>query len=151
MIVAIAIDVGTSQAEIREQRTGRIGPMGGPVLDVPIDASGVATAAGIEVVGSELAMGDVGLNVTVEPTWTLVNAGTEPVQLGEPHASVVEGCCPGPLTLGTNVLSPGEATVLTFPLQMHQGMDGPHAFRIHIPVGDSGEVLELGVTGDFHA
>ncbi len=149
LIAAISIDVGSSQAAIREQKTGRTGPMGGPVLNVPMERTGVASAAGIEVVGSEIAMGDVALDITVEPTWTLVNTADVPISLGEPHASVIEGCCPGPLSTGTNVLSPGESTVLRFPLQMHMGMDGPHSFRIHVPVGD--EVLELGVTGDFHA
>lgn len=149
LVVAISIDVGSSQAALRDQKTGRVGPMGGPVLDVPAETTGVATAAGVEVVGSEIALGDVGLDITVEPTWTLVNRGAEPVVLGEPHASVIEGCCPGPLVVGTSLLAPGESTELIFPLQMHAGMDGPHEFRIHVPVGD--EVLEVGVTGDFHA
>lgn len=149
LVVAISVDVGSSQAAVSDQKTGRIGAMGGPVLDIPMQRTGVATAAGVEVIGSEVAMGDVPLDVTVEPTWTLVNTTDTPVALGEPHASVIEGCCPGPLTTATNVLAPGESTTLTFPLQMHRGMDGPHSFRIHVPVDD--EVLEVGVTGDFHA
>ncbi len=96
-------------------------------------------------------MGDVPLDVTVEPTWTLLNTGAEAVSIGEPHASILEGCCPGPLLLGAEVLPPGASTQLTFPLQMHAGMDGPHDFRIHVPVGSAGEVLELGVTGNFGA
>lgn len=128
-----------------------VGPMGGSVADVDMERSGVASAGPIEVVGSNIAMGDVPLDVTVVPTWRLTNTGTEPVELFEPHASVIEGCCPGPLQLGTQVLSPGESTDLVFPLQMHAGMDGPHEFLVHVPLDPTGtQVLELEVTGDFH-
>ena len=112
-------------------------------------ASGTATTGGVSVTGSEIAMGAVPLNVTVTPTWTLTNTGTSTVVLGEPHASVNEGCCPGPLTLDQIELVPGASTTLTFPLQMHPGMDGPHDFDIHIPVDGPDTVLTLGVTGTF--
>lgn len=115
-------------------------------------ATGTATAADLRVEGAHIDMGDVPLNVTVSPTWTITNTGNETVTLGEPHASVIEGCCPGPLLLAVSRLAPGEATTLTFPLQMHPGMDGPHDFDIHIPVNDdSSAVLTLGVSGDFGA
>lgn len=149
LVAAISISEAAGQAAIREQKTGRTGPMGGPVLNVPMERTGVSTAAGVEVTGAEIAMGDVRLDVTVEPSWTLVNTTSNAVSIGEPHASVVEGCCPGPLTIDARILQPGESAVLSFPLQMHHGMDGPHRFRIHVPVGDA--VLELGVTGDFDA
>lgn len=128
-----------------------VGPMGGSVADVAMERSGEASAGPIEVVGSTIAMGDVPLDVTVVPTWTLTNTGSEIVELLEPHASVIEGCCPGPLQLGARTLLPGESTDLVFPLQMHRGMDGPHEFLVHVPLDPTGDqVLELEVTGDFH-
>lgn len=71
--------------------------------------------------------------------------------LGEPHAEVVEGCCPGPLQLGSAKLAAGKSTEFAFPLQMHPGMDGPHEFSIHIPVERDGAkaLLELTTTGHF--
>lgn len=110
---------------------------------------GLAESGGVVVEGSEVEMGRVPLNVTVTPTWTLFNQGAETVTFGEPHASVVEGCCPGPLQLSAFSLAPGESAELTFPLQMHPGMDGPHRFDVHLPVGGDGDYLTLGVTGDF--
>jgi hypothetical protein len=128
-----------------------VGPMGGSVSDIDMERSGVASAGPIEVVGSTIAMGDVPLDVTVVPTWTLTNTGIEPIEIFQPHASVIEGCCPGPLQLGARMLAPGESTDLSFPLQMHPGMDGPHEFLVHVPLDPTGDqVLELGVTGDFH-
>lgn len=128
-----------------------VGLMGGAIVDVEMERSGVTSSGPIEVVGSTIAMGDVPLDVTVVPTWTLTNTGTEPVELFEPHASVIEGCCAGPLQLGATTLSPGESTDLAFPLQMHPGMDGPHEFLVHVPLDPTGtQVLELEVTGDFH-
>lgn len=110
---------------------------------------GAASLNGVVVEGAEVNMGIIPLDVTVTPEWTLKNDGTESIALGEPHASVVEGCCPGPLTLTTATLAPGETARLTFPLQMHVGMDGPHRFDVHVPVGVDGDYLTLGVTGDF--
>lgn len=110
---------------------------------------GTASLEGVVVEGVEVQMGSVPLDITVTPQWTLTNDGSESIALGEPHASVVEGCCPGPLTLTTTTLAPGETARLTFPLQMHPGMDGPHRFDVHVPVGVDGDYLTLGVTGDF--
>ncbi len=112
-------------------------------------ATGIAEGAGVRVTGSDIALGRVPLNTTVTPTWTIENTGPSSVELGEPHATVEEGCCPGPLVLETYELGPAEGTTLSFPLQMHPGMDGPHRFTVHVPVLDSDEVLALTVTGDF--
>lgn len=111
--------------------------------------SGTVEAAGLTVVGSSIALGQVPLNTTVVPTWTLENTGPVPVSLGQPHATVEEGCCPGPLTYDTDRLDPGDSATLTFPLQMHPGMDGPHRFTIHVPIANTDEILALEVTGDF--
>lgn len=143
LVAAVAI-VG-----IRASNPPQTGPMGGLLYDTDTQASGVAAVGGVEVQGAEVELGQVPLNVTVVPAWTLTNTGDQPVTLGEPHATVVEGCCPGPLELTATTLAPGESAELTFPLQMHPGMDGPHDFDIHVPLTGSSEFLTLGVSGDF--
>lgn len=141
--------VAASLFALRASNPPESGPMGGLLYDADIEASGWAELAGIEVRGAELAMGQVPNNVTVVPEWTLTNTGDSSVTLGEPHASVIDGCCPGPLELTATTLAPGESARLTFPLQMHDGMDGPHDFDVHVPVTGTGDYLTLGVTGTF--
>jgi len=34
------------------------------------------------------------------------------------------------------VLTPGESTTLSMQFTMHEGMDGPHDFRVHLPNND---------------
>ena len=33
-------------------------------------------------------------------------------------------------------LKPGDSTTLTMQFMMHEGMDGPHDFRVHLPSND---------------
>ncbi|HVR32438.1 MAG TPA: hypothetical protein VMS74_06980 [Acidimicrobiia bacterium] len=113
------------------------------------EASGSVEAAGLAVDGATIDLGTVPLDVTVTPTWTITNVTGSQIILGEPHASVLEGCCPGPLALAETVLEPGESTTLRFPLQMHVGMDGPHDFDVHVPVAATAEYLTLKVVGTF--
>ena len=115
------------------------------------ERTGSATALGLVADVKTIALGHVPLNQTVTPTWTLTNRGDGTVTLGKPHAEIIEGCCPGPLRFDTRSLDAGESTRLTFPLQMHPGMDGPHEFNIHVPVERGGEkdLLELTTTGHF--
>lgn len=118
-------------------------------ITVPVTASEVVQGGGLVVEGARVDLGTVPLDVTVTPTWTITNTSSEVVRLGEPHASVVEGCCPGPITLSAFTLEPGESSVMAFPLQMHAGMDGPHDFDLHVPFGDSADYLTLKVVGTF--
>ena len=131
--------------------TGEVNAMGLPVYETPGYASGSAQTGGIAVQGADWAMGQVPLDIAVRPFWTLTNTGTTEVTLGEPEAQVREGCCPGPFALGASTLAPGESTVLTFELSMHEGMDGWHDMGVYVPIeGSSGQdFLELNVTGDF--
>lgn len=62
-----------------------------------VATSEVVERAGLVVEGARIDLGTVPLDVTVTPTWTITNTSAAVVQLGEPHASVIEGCCPGPL------------------------------------------------------
>jgi hypothetical protein len=127
--------------------TGEVNAMGLPVFATPGVSDGIAEAGSVQVVGAQWRMGHVPLDVAVRPSWTLVNVGDRTVTLGEPHAEVRAGCCPGDLVIGARELAPGERTTLTFELAMHEGMDGWHDMIIHVPVGS--ETLTLGVTGDF--
>lgn len=136
--------------------TGETNAMGVPVVVTPGEGSGVAAAGGVEVTEANWALGEVPLDVAVLPTWTLTNTSDQTVTLGEPHAEVVEGCCPGPITLETAQLAPGEATTMTFDLAMHEGMDGWHHLDVHVPVAGSdgapsadSDVLTVNVTGHF--
>ena len=131
--------------------TGELNAMGMPVIATPGQPAGTASAAGVEVAGANWQLGRVPLNVAVRPSWTLRNTGAEPVVIGEPRAEVRQGCCPGPFTIGTTRLAPGEQTELTFELSMHPGMDGPHDLGVHVPVtGPAGtDHLVLAVAGDF--
>jgi hypothetical protein len=115
--------------------------------------TGTATVLGVTSDAQEVALGHVGLNKTVTPTWKLTNESTETVLLGKAHAEVIEGCCPGPLEFDKTRLAPGESAELTFPLQMHPGMDGPHDFDVHVPItrGSSEEIMTLSTTGHFSA
>ena len=131
--------------------TGETSAMGFPVVEVPGYASGSASGGGITVQGANWEMGQVPLDVAVRPFWTLTNTGSAPVTLGEPEAQIRAGCCPGPFDLGATTLAPGESTVLTFELAMHEGMDGWHDMGVYVPIEGAGgqELLELNVTGDF--
>jgi len=130
--------------------TGEVSSMGLPVVETPGYASGVAEYGGVTVQGANWEMGQVPLNVAVLPFWTLTNTGSTDITLGEPETEIRAGCCPGPFSVGTHTLAPGESTVLTFELAMHEGMDGWHDMGVYVPIeGADQGWLELNVTGDF--
>lgn len=153
LTIAIALGAAVTGSGDGDQADGnrpdQVGPMGGAVIDTPGQRDGMIEVGGITVEGARIEMGRVPLMKTVNPTWTLHNTTSDPVTLGMPRATVVTGCCPGPLSLDTQLVPPGAHATLVFPLQMHPGMDGPHDFRVTVPVGPQGDPLVLGVTGDF--
>jgi hypothetical protein len=120
-----------------------------PIVATPGTAFGTASAGGVSVTGANIALGHVRLGVLVAPAWTIRNTSAHAVTLGSPHAEVRKGCCPGALGFDNNAttVAPGASTTLRFGLTMHPGMDGPHDFTVHVPVGQA--QLTLGVTGDF--
>ncbi len=54
--------------------------------------------------------------------------------------------------MGATTLQPGESTSLGIAMMMHRGMEGPHRFRLSLPVSGSAaapEVLSVIVSADF--
>jgi hypothetical protein len=48
------------------------------------------------------------------------------------------------------VLQPGETTEISMSFMMHQGMDGKHDFRVHVPSNDPSQPdLELVVLSNW--
>jgi hypothetical protein len=145
---------GGSTATSAADATQVTNNMGMPIIATPGTATGTATANGITAQPATWALGQVPLNVAVRPNWTFTNTGNDTVTLGDPHVQINQGCCPGALTYqGSNTLTPGATTALTFELSMHPGMDGAHDMTLHVPVTHADgttNTLNLTVTGDFH-
>lgn len=53
--------------------------------------------------------------------------------------------------MGTTTLGPGQETTVSIVTAMHRGMEGPHLFRITVPVGPDGgaEDMALLVRANF--
>ena len=55
----------------------------------------------------------------------------------QPYLEVVKGCCPPNISVGKLTLDPGQSTYVETPeFMMHEGMDGPHDFAIHLKTND---------------
>ena len=55
----------------------------------------------------------------------------------QPYLEVVKGCCPPNISIGKMTLDPGQSTYVETPeFMMHEGMDGPHDFAIHLETND---------------
>ena len=55
----------------------------------------------------------------------------------KPYIEVLEGCCPPDINTGSMSLKPGESTYVQTPdFMMHEGMDGPHDFAVHLKTND---------------
>ena len=133
--------------------TAESNSMGMPIIATPGTGTGTATANGITAQPATWALGQVPLNVAVRPEWVFTNTGDDVITLGDPHVQINQGCCPGLLTYqGSNTLTPGATTALTFELSMHPGMDGAHDMTVHVPVTHADgttDTLNVTVTGDF--
>jgi len=95
----------------------------------------------VEVVQDEvLDYGKVKLNTVVNTVYTVRNVGDEPlVILGEPRIEVVEGCCPPRAVVSSMVINPGHEGRISMSYSMHEGMGGPHEFRVHLKTNDAVE------------
>lgn len=81
--------------------------------------------------------GTVSYSQVVNTSFQVKNVGDETLYvLGEPQIEVVEGCCPPKTQISSKTLHPGEEATVSFSFQMHEGMDGPHDFRVHVLTTD---------------
>lgn len=54
-----------------------------------------------------------------------------------PYIQVLQGCCQPNLTTSSMSIKPGESAYVQSPdFMMHQGMDGPHDFAVHLKTND---------------
>lgn len=120
---------------------------------LPLDDHPLAVA-GIEVAQPAVNLGVQPLDTPVNHEFRLRNTGSTPVTLGRASIQVLQGCCPTDPILSTTRIEPGAEAPLffTLPMGMHAGMDGPHLFRVTVPVqnenGETGKV-EVYVKADF--
>jgi hypothetical protein len=84
--------------------------------------------------------GEVKNNSQVQTSFSIKNIGDRQLQLSqEPLVEVVEGCCPPRATIDKMELDPGEEATVSFAFSMHEGMDGPHDFRVRMRTNDTEE------------
>lgn len=97
----------------------------------------VTGAPSISVVQSQFDYGTVRYGRPVETVVRLRNTGDEPLIFTDlPHVQVVEGCCPPQAVASAHSLRPGEEATVTLRFTMHEGMGGPHDFRLHLYTND---------------
>ncbi len=112
--------------------------------------------AGVEVPDPAVNLGLQPLNTGVNHAFRLRNTSSTAVTLGKANIEVLQGCCPTDPVLNATRIEPGAEVPLLFtlPMGMHAGMDGPHLFRVSVPVanenGETGKV-EVYVKADFRA
>lgn len=74
---------------------------------------------------------------TVNASFQVKNVGDQTLfVLGAPQIEVVTGCCPPQTQITSKTLHPGEEATVSYSFMMHQGMDGPHDYRVHVRTSD---------------
>lgn len=97
----------------------------------------VTGRAAVQVSQEKFDYGTRHYNETVNAAFQVKNVGDETLYvLGEPQIEVVEGCCPPQTQISSKTLHPGEEATVSFSFMMHEGMDGPHDFRVHVRTSD---------------
>ena len=68
----------------------------------------------------------------------VTNNGTGTLRFKEtPYIQVLKGCCQPDLTISSMNIKPGESAYVQSPdFMMHEGMDGPHDFAVHLKTND---------------
>lgn len=154
---AVLIAISVTATDRPEFDASLPNPMGGPARDAPGEVSGAVSFGGLEVAGTEVAMGEVALDITYVPAWEVTNPTDDHLAFAVGVPQVLEGCCPGPVYVDgeltqagqTFTVPPGGTALLQFPLQMHRGMGGQHHLTLPLAAGD--ETTAVHVTGDFTA
>lgn len=97
----------------------------------------VSGAAAARVNTTLVDHGYVQVNRFVESKFEITNVGDELLFFyNQPHAEVIEGCCPPTVNLSKMELKPGETATISMNYTMHEGMDGPHEFHIKLMTND---------------
>lgn len=110
--------------------------------------SGAPTEHTPEVVGAprvafaqeQVDFGDVPISQMVEAVFHVSNVGDQTLHfLEEPVIEVREGCCPPRAIVSSTRVAPGGEATITVQFTMHEGMGGPHDFRVHVRTNDPQE------------
>ena len=111
-----------------------------------------AVVAGVAVAVPSVDLGTVPMSRNVDQTFTLQNSGSGQARLGKPRVETLEGCSPPRPVIGSTTIDPGGETTVFVSMNMDPGMEGPHLFRITVPVkgatGESGD-LQMLVRAEF--
>lgn len=82
-------------------------------------------------------LGTMHWNQPAKVSYVLHNVGDQPLRITEtPTIQVKEGCCPPTPELSAVTIRPGGTATITIRFMMHEGMDGPHDYRIQVKTND---------------
>lgn len=91
----------------------------------------------VQVSETRFEYGDVHYNTPITTSFQVKNIGDQTLFiLGDPQIQVLEGCCPPGVSTSNRQLEPGHEATVSFTFSMHQGMDGPHHFLVHVRTND---------------
>lgn len=106
----------------------------------PAPANFGAQVKGAPKIGVDKDTVDLGYiknGTTVEVMFRVRNMGDQLLKiLNEPRVEVVEGCCPPRAEVSSSQIIPGDESLIKLHFMMHDGMDGKHLFRVHVPTND---------------
>ena len=76
-------------------------------------------------------------DTSVTAVFRVRNTGDQPLMLlNQPQVRVVDGCCPPDVEVSSRSVRPGGEITLAMTFMMHEGMDGPHDFRVLLQTND---------------
>ena len=97
----------------------------------------VTGRAAVQVSQDQFDYGTRHYGETVNASFQVKNIGDQTLYvLGAPQIEVVQGCCPPQTQISSKTLHPGDVATVSYSFMMHQGMDGPHDFRVHVRTSD---------------
>lgn len=130
--------------------TGRAGD-GSPVDVQAAVVQGPSSVLGVTADVTEVDFGRVPLDRVVTQVFRIRNTSNKSVAVAQPSVETLEGCCPSIPVVGADTLAPSEETTVSMDMMMHRGMDGPHLFRLSVPLnaGDGWESLPLVIRANF--